>query len=274
MHSPPALNAPPGSCDTHMHVYEPGYPMAATALLPPPHAPLSDYLRVQTRLGLDRVVVVQPTSYGTDNRCTLEALAKLGRRARAVVVVDRSVSDHSLNALTANGVRGVRFHMLPGGALSWGILREMAARVHDHGWHVQLQLDGRELPDHEAILRALPCPLVIDHTGKFLEPVGVDDPAFQCLRRLVGAGAWVKLSAPYETSKTGPPTFDDVGILARALISDAPERMLWATNWPHPGQQPPPDDAMLLDTLRHWVGDDATRRRILVDNPAALYGFP
>ena len=132
----------------------------------------------------------------------------------------------------------------------------------------------REIELHQRVDRLLAAEvqLVIDHTGKFLEPVQPDDPAFLCLRRLVDAGAYVKLSAPYETSRAGPPIFDDVGRLARILIEQAPERMLWATNWPHPGHWPK-DEAMLLDTLLHWAPNDAVRKMILVDNPARLYGF-
>jgi D-galactarolactone isomerase len=151
----------------------------------------------------------------------------------------------------------------------------LAARVHAFGWHVQLQLDGRKLADREATIRALPGRFVIDHVGKFLEPVGVDHPGFLALLRFLDTGrCWVKLSAPYETSKVGPPTYADVAVLAKALVSHAPERMLWASNWPHPSERAhPPDDALLLDLLLDWAPDAATRRRILVDNPAPLYGF-
>ena len=126
------------------------------------------------------------------------------------------------------------------------------------------------------MLKRLPGDLVIDHVGKFLEPVTVDHPGFRTLLRLVDAGrCWVKLSAPYEVSKAGPPCYDDVGALAKALAKRAPERMVWASNWPHPSVSGKhmPDDAQLLDLLLDWVTDDAVRSRILVDNPAALYGF-
>lgn len=276
--SPPLLKAPPGACDCHMHFYGPEdeYPLAPTAPFPPPPASIADYGRVQERLGLERVVVVQPSAYAKDNRCTMDAVADLGEKARAVVVVDTAVTDDELNRLTRDGARGIRFHMLKGGVLPWDILDEMAGRVHEFGWHVQLQLDGRELPERMAVLERLPGTLVIDHIGKFLEPVAPDHEAFRCLLRLLETGrVWVKLSAPYETSKIGPPRFDDVGALARELVKAAPERMLWATNWPHPGQtgERYPDDAQLLDLLLHWADDDATRTRILSDNPAALYGF-
>jgi len=272
----PKLVAPPGACDTHMHVY--GSPVkyleAPTSKLKPPSAPLSEYRKVMERLGLERVVVVQPASYGYDNSCTMDSVAELGDDARAVVVVGPEERDVDLERLTRQGACGVRFHMFPGGVLTWEQIESTAARVHAFDWHVQLQMDGRALHERFDLLRRLPGRLVIDHTGKFLEPVGVDHPGFVALLRLVETGrVWVKLSAPYETSKTGAPEFEDVGVLARALAKAAPERMLWASNWPHPSVQSKPDDAMLLDVLLHWIGDEAAIRKILVDNPAGLY-FP
>ena len=273
----PNLSAPPGACDTHMHFYGPWdrYPLAPTASFEPPLATLAEYRMVQKRLGLARVVVVQPSGYGFDNRRTLDAIRQLGADARGIVVVGTGVTDAELQQLTDSGVRGIRFFMFPGGVLPWEILDEMAARVNEFGWHVQLQLDGRELPEHIAQIRALPGRFVIDHVGKFIEPVTAGDPAFKMLLDLVERGrCWVKLSAPYETSRKGPPLYSDVGELAKALVKAAPERMLWASNWPHPAARDnPPDDALLLDLLLDWADDAATRRRILVDNPAVLYGF-
>jgi D-galactarolactone isomerase len=257
-----------------MHIYEDRFPLVPQAMFKPPHAPLSDYLQVQRRLGLSRAVIVQPNGYGFDNRCTLEALAALGDAARGIATVQPDVADAELERLTRAGVRGVRFHLLPGGMLGWDALEPMAARVAAFGWHVQLQLDGRELPRYESALLRLPVPLVIDHNGKFLEPVATDHPGFVTLLRLLEDGnTWVKLSAPYETSKSGPPRYEDVGVLARALVAASPDRCVWASNWPHPGQKAPPDTGELLELLGEWAPDEATRRRILVDNPAALYGF-
>ncbi len=273
----PKLKAPPGACDCHMHFYGPRqrFPYRADAPNAPPPASVDDYRAMRARLGLTRTVVVQPSVYGTDNTCNLEAMAELGAEVRGVMVVDTGVSDAELERLTGLGVCGERFYML-GGVLGWDILDEMAARVHDFAWHVQLQLDGRELGEREAALRRLPGTLVIDHVGRFGEPVGVDHPGFRALMRLVEGGrCWVKLSMPYDGSRVGPPNYDDVGVLAKALVRAAPERMLWASNWPHPTVpvSERPDDAVLLDVLLDWVADDATRHRILVDNPADLYGF-
>lgn len=272
----PRLTAPPGACDTHMHVYDDRYKFAPTATFKPPHAPTADYLAMRARIGVARTVVVQPTGYGFDNACTLEAMATMGGSARGIAVVPPDVKDEELERLTKAGMRGIRYFMLPGGVLPWESLDAMAARVGAFGWHVQLQLDGRQLPEREAALKRLKGTLVIDHNGKFLEPVGVDDPAFKCLLRLLESGrTWVKLSAPYETSKKGPPLYPDVGALAKALVKAAPERCVWASNWPHPSvpRDKCPDDADLLDLLLDWAPDEKTRNKILADNPARLYGF-
>ncbi|MGB8443078.1 MAG: amidohydrolase family protein, partial [Pseudolabrys sp.] len=143
------------------------------------------------------------------------------------------------------------------------------------GWHVQLQLDGRNLPEHESLLKRLTGTLVVDHVGKFLEPIPLDHPGFRTLLNLLEGGrTWVKLSAPYEVSKVGPPHYDDVGKLAKVLAKTAPERMLWASNWPHPTPGVAiPDDAWMLDMLLDWIPDERARNKALTDNPAALYGF-
>ncbi|MGA7276535.1 MAG: amidohydrolase family protein [Desulfocapsaceae bacterium] len=270
----PQLVTPPDTCDTHMHFYNDRFASAPTALMTPPNAWVEDYRAIQQRLGLKRVVVVQPTTYGTDNSCQLEAMKAFGDGARGVVVVDTAISDEELERLTGLGVRGVRFHMLPGGALGWDVLEELAARVDNFGWHVQLQMNGREFPEKEALLSRLGCELVVDHVGRFMGPVPTDDPAFCALLNFLQTGrCWVKLSAPYESSEAGPPDWADVTPEARALVKAAPERMLWASNWPHPGQKQPPDEADLLDLLLDWVDDASVRTRILRDNPAELYGF-
>ncbi len=275
----PQLTAPAGACDTHLHIYgsEDKYPIRqAGAFPPPPNSGVADYRAVQKRLGLERLVIVQPAAYGADNSCTLDAMRIFGDRARGVAVIEHDISDGELSQLTEAGVRGLRFFMLPGGVYDWADLKPLATRVADFGWHIQLQMDGRYLPERIDILSQLPTPLVIDHVGKFLEPVNTDHPGFQALLRLLKDGnTWVKLSAPYETSKEGPPFYPDVGRLAKALVKAAPERLVWASNWPHPSVRDDnfPDDAVLLDFLLDWVADDLTRRRILVDNPAELYGF-
>jgi D-galactarolactone isomerase len=273
----PKLKSPRGACDAHVHFYGSlaQYPVAQSSPFSPPVATVVAYGDVMRRLGIDRVVAVQPAAYAADNRCLLSALAELGNAARGVAVVAPDISDEELAYLTNRGIRGVRFIMLKGGTQGFDVLERIATRVHDFGWHIQLQMDGRELPNHEAMLRRLPGTLVIDHNGKFLEPVPPDHESVKCLLRLLDTGrCWVKASAPYETSKDGPPLYPDVGLIAKKIISSAPEHILWATNWPHGGVQgTKPSDAQLLDVLLDWAPLEQTRRQILVDNPAKLYGF-
>lgn len=272
----PKLKTPPGTVDTHMHIFldrhagQPGGPP------PPEEASVADYRRFQQWLGLERVVVVQSNAYQLDNACLTDALGELGADARGIAAVTPETPEAELERLSAAGVRGARIMDLPGGAVGLDRMEAVAARVAPFGWHLIVQLDGRRLPEHEAALARLPLDYTIDHVGKFLEPVAPDDPAFRALLRLVGRGnCYVKLSAPYETSKTGAPLYEDVGRLAKALVAAAPERMLWASNWPHVGvpRARYPDDVGLLDLLLDWAPNEALRRRILVDNPSRLYGF-
>jgi D-galactarolactone isomerase len=270
------VTAMPGACDTHLHFYDSGYPAASTALLYPDDAAPHDYREVQQRLGLDRLVIVQPTTYGLDNRCQLDAMAQFGDAARGVMVVDSSTSVAELRRLTDLGVRGARFHMFSGGAVPWSMLDDVAARIAPFGWHIQLQLNGRELADRRDQLLRLPVDVVVDHVGRFMPPVDVDDPSFSALIDIAKAGCgWVKLSAPYESS-TEPVTdsgddHGDLDPLIDALVEVAPERLLWATNWPHPGQAKRPSPRTLAAQLERWVPDAQTRRQILVDNPDQLY---
>lgn len=268
--------APADACDCHIHIYDPAMPLAPTAASAgPAWADADAYSLVQRRLGLTRAIVVQPTAYGTDNRCTVAAIAALGRNStRGIAVIQPDIADAELLALDAAGICGVRFQMLPGGALPWEALAPVAARIAPLGWHIQLQMDGRLLADREAMLARLPVPLVIDHVGKFLEPVPVAHPGFQAILRLLDGGrTWFKLAAAYEVSKAGPPLYADVGALAKAAVKAAPDRMIWASNWPHVSVQELPDDAALLDLLLDWAPDAMVRQRILVDNPTALYRF-
>jgi D-galactarolactone isomerase len=271
----PKLVAPRGACDTHMHFYGKEGTQAPGTFLPG-YFPVEDYQAMQKRVGLERVIVVQPNAYADDNSVTLESIKKIGKGAKGVGVVKPGVEDAELERLTKGGICAIRIMTLHGGTLGFDVMDGLMARVHPFGWHANIQLDGRELPKFEAQIKKLPGRFVIDHTGKFLEPVETNSEPFKCLLRLVDTGrCWVKLSAPYETSKTGAPKYEDVGRLAKALVRHAPQRMLWASNWPHPSARKPtpPDDADMLDLLLDWAPDDKTRKQILADNPAELYGF-
>lgn len=268
-----SLIAMSGSCDCHVHIYDPErFPLLQRIA----RASWNDYQQVQRRLGLERALLVQANGYGFDMDCLLDALAQAGDTARAIAVIPPDISDESLAKLHSAGVRGVRFMLIPNaqGALGWDALELISARIAELGWVINLQVDGRQLHNYEARVRALPSAVSIDHTGKFLEPVGIDHVGFKSLLSLLDSDkVWVKLSAPYETSKSGPPSYEDVSVLARTLVQAFPERCLWASNWPHPGRSPAPDNMAMLDLLSGWAPNDNVRRRILVDNPAELYGF-
>ena len=270
-----SFSVPFGACDCHVHAYDDAYPLAPTATFKPPHAPMADYAKVQAALGLTRVVVVQPTGYGFDNRCTLAAVACMSGRARAVAIVPSSVTQSTLRDLHVAGVRGVRMMMLPGGPLGWDALAPLAHQIRPLGWHLNVQFNGCDFVQRLPLLQSLDAQIVLDHTGKFLvPPSSTDDAAFQALCRLLDTGrVWVKLSAPYETSQTGAPHYEDVSLLVRYLATHYPERCLWASNWPHPNQNPVPSSAALLNLLPRWVSRTADIQRILVDNPAQVYGF-
>ena len=269
------IRVPKGACDTHIHFYDQAMPGAPGTFLPG-HFTVEDYRVMQKRLGLERVVVVQPNAYRDDNRVTVESIKKLGKGAKGVGVVVPGVADAELERLTKAGICAVRIMTLHGGMLGFDVMDAVLARVHPFGWHAIIQLDGRELPKYEAQIKRLPGKFVIDHTGKFLEPVSPESREFRSLLNLVDTGrCWVKLAAPYETSKTGAPKYEDVSKLAKALVKKAPERMLWASNWPHPSARKPapPDDGALLELLLNWAPVESDRKKILVDNPAELYGF-
>ena len=276
--APPRVPAPDGATDCHFHVYDARYPAAVDTTLRHGDAPAEDYRALQRRLGTSRGVLVQPSTYGTDNRLHLAALQDLGiERFRMVAVVEPGVADAELRRLHAAGVRGVRFNLTQPGPLALGDLEPMARRLAELGWHCQLNMRPDQVVAAERVLLRLPCRIVFDHLGRIRDPGGPDAEAFAAIRRLLDHGrAWVKLSGIYITSREGPPGYADAGAVAAAFATAAPERMLWGSDWPHPTKPAgrKPDDARLLDLLAEWVPNEDARRRVLVDNPAEVYGFP
>ena len=272
----PTLRAPANACDCHMHIYDSRFPIAANATLRPPDAHVEAYQLLQKRLGTTRNVVVTPSTYGTDNRCTLDALAKIGPTARGVAVVDTSVTDAELKRLSDLGIRGIRFNLVQAGATSIDMLEPLSRRVSDLGWHLQIHMLGDEIVKVEDLLGRLPSTIVFDHMGRLPQPAGIEHPAFAVIRKLIDNGrTWVKLSGAYQDTKVGPLTYSDVSKVAQAYVAAAPERVVWGTDWPHPTEREhKPDDAILFDLLAEWAPGTATQRRILVDNPDTLYGFP
>ena len=272
----PMHRAPPLAADCHIHVYDSRFPTAPNAILLPPDAHIDSYLVVQRRLGTARTVLVQPSTYGTDNRCMLQALAGLGADARGIAVIDGDVTDAELERLAAAGVRGIRFNfVVTGSGASVHLLEPLSARAADLGWHVQLNANGDQIVQLEPLLARLPSPIVFDHLAHIPPDAGVQHPAFAVVQRLLQRGrAWVKLSGAYLESKVGPPSYADVGAVACAFVKAAPQRLVWGSDWPHPSVHSAwPDEAVLFDALCAWAPDDELRRQILVANPEALYGF-
>ena len=272
----PRLEVPAGACDCHAHVFAPlseAAMVAARAYTPPP-APLEAYRHMLSILGIQRAVIVQPSVYGTDNRVTMAAVRAYGRDCRAVVVVDPGIVEAELKAMDAAGARGVRLNLQYAGGVGLDAAAALARRIAPLGWHLQLLLDARDLPDLLPAIRALPVEVVVDHMGHMSAAHGIDHPGFRALlEALAGGRCWVKLSGNYRITAAGAP-YDDAIPFARALVAANPERCVWGTDWPHPALEAPmPNDADLLDALAAQVPDEAARARILVDNPARLYRF-
>ena len=276
--SRPRFKAPPDTCDCHLHIYDSRFEMAWPRLRAVTDASTREYRLLQERLGTARAVVVQPAAYGTDNRVTMDAVEQLGiERARGVAVAHPNVRDAELADWHARGIRGLRFtlHDPHTAVTSPEMIEPLARRVEALGWHVQLHLRGEQIVAMSDLIGRLPGTIVIDHMARLPQPAGTHHAALAIVKRALDTGrAWVKLSGPYLDSRTGSPRYADVGPVARALVEHAPERMVWGSDWPHPTESGgKPDDAVLLDLLQEWVEGEDGRRRILVDNPAALYGF-
>ena len=257
-----------------MHIYDGGrFPPARPGARMQPDAAVSDYRLLQVRLGTARTVVVTPAAYDTENAVTLDAVAQLGPQARGVAVVRPDVSDAELRHMQAGGICGIRFTQFDPrtAATTLDMVEPLAKRVEPLGWHVQIHLRSDQIVAAADVLRRLPGTVVFDHCGRLAG--GVDDPALGAIRGMLDRGrTWVKLSGAYFFGN--PPDYAEATPIARALIAAAPERMVWGSDWPHPTEADKPDDAALFDLLTEWAPDEATRHRILVDNPATLYGFP
>ncbi|MBA2961681.1 MULTISPECIES: amidohydrolase family protein [Ramlibacter] len=282
---------PAGACDCHVHVFGPAasYPFAPARAYTPADAPLFALRALHRRLGMARTVIVQPSPYGSDNACLLDALAQLGDAARGVAVIDDTISGEALAAMHAAGVRGVRVNLETAGehdpAVAGRRLMAAARRVAPLGWHVQTYTSLATLAALAGLLPDLPTTLVIDHFGRAQADLGTSQAGFDKLLSALASGrVYVKLSAPYRISRA--PGYADVAPLAQALIDANPDRVLWGTDWPHPGTAAgvalrpegitpfrDEDNARALARCLSWAGTAERVRKLLVDNPARLYMF-
>jgi predicted TIM-barrel fold metal-dependent hydrolase len=273
----PNFQLPPGTCDTHVHIWGPfdRFPVAKGAPYTPPERNKDDLRALHARLGVDRAVIVQTTVYKADNRAMLDAIAASNGAYRGVALIDESFGDAEYQTLHDGGVRGVRFGFVKhlGGIPDLALVRRTADRIAAMGWHLVLHLDAANIPEFEALFREFRLPVVIDHMGRPPAQDGLDQAPFRILLDLLRApNWWVKVSGSERISHAGPP-FHDAIPFARKLMEIAPDRTLWGTDWPHPNVRWEPDEADLVDLLPEF-GDATALHRVLVDNPARLYGFP
>jgi 2-pyrone-4,6-dicarboxylate lactonase len=271
----PRFTLPANSCDVHFHVFEPGYPSVAKPHYTFPDGNLNKYLAVCDYLGIGRMVLVQPSYYGTDNRLTIDTLKKLGSRARGVVMVEENVSDGDLDAYHAAGVRAIRLDLFA--RASWprtdihGYIERMLEKTRPRGWHIQFYTPGYVVRDLIPFLGTLDDDFVIDHMGYMLEEDGLTGDDFAKLLKLMEKGkAWLKLSGPYRIAKARG--YKSVEHLARGIVNARPDRAIWGTDWPHltDGSR---DSGELVNLLLDWIPDEKIRGQVLVDNPAKLFGF-
>ena len=282
----PSFTPPANSCDTHFHIFGPPetFPFLSTHEYTPPAAPLEHYLKMTEVIGTQRGVVVQPSVHGLDNAATLNAIANSGGRFRGVGRIDDNTAISELQRLHGGGVRGVRFNLLdrPRGNVKLDVLDRCVAHLVEFGWSVDLHIDTKNLLEQERRIRSMPIPVVIDHIARVKPVEGLDQPAFQLLLDLLKAKhVWVKVSGADKIcnmkvhSYFGLP-FIEVIPFAHAVIAAAPDRIIWGTDWPHSNNFAPghtPNDGDLVDLLAAFAPDESVRKQILVDNPAALYGF-
>lgn len=272
----PRFQFPAGACDCHAHVFGPQqqYPLAPSHGYVPPPASIEDYVRMLRTIGCERAVIVNPSIYGTDNRCTVDALRSGQFQFRGVAVIDDQTTDSELEDMHQAGVRGVRLNLKSKGS-TYGLdaAPRLAERIKARGWHLQFFMDIRTMLDIDQQLVKLPVDIVIDHFGHVDAADGVAAPGFQTLLRLARhERCWFKLIGPYRLSRQTP-MFPDVTPLACALVAAAPERCVWGTDWPHPNTDFMPNDGDLAGMLLDWIPDEALRNRVLADNPARLYDF-
>ena len=274
----PSFKPPPGACDTHCHVFGPGdvFPFVATRKYTPPDAPKENLRKLHAVLGIERAVIVQASCHGTDNRAMLDAIASSSGRYRGVCNASDEFSSDYFQELHDGGIRGVRFNFVKhlGGAPDLDKMRRIIERVSDFPWHVELHFDAKDLLEFESVIDAIPLPVVIDHMGRVPVADGVQQAPFQSLLDKLrdSDSLWVKVSGSERISAKGPP-FTDAAPFGAACIEAAPDRCIWGTDWPHPNVRIMPNDADLVDIIPKMIPDPDLQQKVLVDNPAKLFGF-
>lgn len=271
------LELPSGAVDCHTHLFESRYPLSPNRGYNPPDSTLDDMLFMHSQIGIERVVFTQPSVYGTDNSAILDGMAALGDRARAIVAVDSTVTDAELADLDARGVRGIRLNLDNKGGMPVELdeVPQLGRRIADLGWHLEFLFPGPMLVELAALIRSVEAPVSIGHFAYMPASEGVSFPPFQLLVELVREGnTWIKLSGPNRLGVGDLPPWDEVVPMAHALIDANPDRMVWASDWPHPNKyEVQPNDADAIEQLERWAPDASMRKRILVDNPERLYRF-
>jgi predicted TIM-barrel fold metal-dependent hydrolase len=288
--TPVNFTIPEGTCDCHVHTFDPQhFPYSPSRPYTPEPVSVDELRSLHKALHMDRVIVVQTTVYGTDNSGALDAMKKLGSRARGVAVIDEKTPESALDEMDHAGIRGIRLNLETAGQTDPEIGRKRfqaaVERIKTRKWHIQIYARLSVIEGIKDLVAAAPMPVVFDHFGGMQAGLGADQLGFSSLMTLVRTGkAYVKISAPYRSS-TDAPDYPDVAPLARALVASNPQRILWGSDWPHPGIPVPGrsnaeitpffqiDDGRVLNFLPKWVPNAATRKSILVENPAKLYGF-
>ncbi|MCQ4629003.1 putative TIM-barrel fold metal-dependent hydrolase [Shinella sp. BE166] len=273
----PDRKLPAGSCDCHAHIFGPQdkYPYSPKRRYTPHDGPLDRYIALLGTLGIERGVLVQPSTYMRDNTALLDALALNRFPLRGVVVVTpEEVSDADLQRMDAIGVRGIRLNLRHENGAGASAAMDLARRIAPLGWHLQFRMNPEQFVDQQDLLSGLPVPVVVDHIGQVPVEAGLDGPVFQAMLQLLEKGrCWIKLSGPMRVSKQEFP-YPDVTPFIHKLVATRPDRLLWATDWPHTTiNKAMPNDGDLVDLLSSWIPDDAALKKVLVDNPAEVYRF-
>jgi 2-pyrone-4,6-dicarboxylate lactonase len=271
----PIYKLPDGACDAHCHVFGPHavFPYAPERRYTPDDAPKEALAALHARLGISRAVIVQASCHGTDNRAMLDCIATDPKRFRGVAIIDDSFSDEALQRLHDGGVRGVRFNFVKhlGGAPDMNVFRRVIQRIKPIGWHVVLHIDAPDIIPLSPMMQGLQLPFVIDHMGRVPASVGVMQSPFKALLELAkNPLCWIKVSG---AERIADPPFTSAIAFATQLMLAIPNRVMWGTDFPHPNLKHAVDEADLVDLLPHYAADPVFLQKLLVTNPATLYGF-